>query len=393
MIDNATLAFIRLHENDNIHALALQAGQYPNIDMRLVIRQITGRHIAREKIPSWHEHEQVIYPSRLPLEQCSSEMTARYKASLSKTDQLVDLTGGLGVDCYFMSLAASQCIYIERQTELAELAAHNFGILGAKNIRVVNEDALMFLKKMQPVDTIYVDPSRRDIHGRKTVLLEDCRPNLPEIEDLLEEKSRQVIAKLSPMLDISLAMKTLRNIAEVHVVSCRNECKELLFIKESGKKAAAPLLHCVNLLENKRQHFAFTREEEDSSSPRYAVSTGNYLYEPNASVLKAGAYKCLAARYNLSKLHASSHLYTSLSLSEDFPGRIFSVRNILDFNKKNIKQLSGISGKANITVRNFPLSVAEIREKTGVKDGGELYIFATTLADERKVLIVCEKVV
>jgi hypothetical protein len=393
-IDNTTVEFIRLHENDEPHSLALQTKRYPAIDMPFVINQIAGRQIARNKLPLWYVNEQILYPPRLAMEQCSSEPTACYKASLLQTNSLADLTGGFGVDTYFMSRASGECFYVEQQPKLAELAAHNFEVLGAKNIQVFNDDALLFLRKMQPVDTIYIDPARRDTHGRKTVLIEDCMPNLIEIEDLLEEKSKRVIIKLSPMLDISLALKTLRNITEVHIVSCHNECKELLFIKDSNaQRHSNPIIYCINLQENNTQRYSFTYEEEMLALPHYAslVSIGNYLYEPNVSILKAGAYKSLATRYNLSKLHPSSHLYISDYLSDNFQGRIFSICNTLEFNKKNIKLLSGTIDKANIAVRNFPLSVAEIRKKTGIKDGGDRYIFATTLFDEQKVLIICLK--
>ncbi|MDR1810789.1 MAG: RsmD family RNA methyltransferase [Prevotella sp.] len=391
MLDNALLEFVGRHENDELTTLALQADRYPAINMPLAIRQIAGRQIACRKLSAWYANNGVVYPPHLALEQCSSELTARYKADIAKTNRLVDLTGGLGVDCYFMSLRANECVYVEQQAELAEIAAHNFKVLGANNIRVFNGDALSFLKNMPAADTIYIDPSRRDRHGRKTVLLNDCTPNLLEIEDLLEEKGRQIIIKLSPMLDISMSMKMLRNIVEVHIISCHNECKELLLVKTREKSAAHPLLHCINLQESGQQQFSFTREEEASALPFYTAVIGNYLYEPNASILKAGAYKCLAAKLNLSKLHPSSHLYTSDKPIADFQGRTFAVCEVFDFNKKNINRLAEINSKANIAARNFPLSVVDIRKRTGVKDGGELYIFATTLTDERKVLILCRK--
>ena len=392
MIDNTVSEFIKLHENDDIRTLALQAKRYPYIDMPFAMNQIAGRQIARDKIPSWYNCNSIVYPLHISLEQCSSEKTAKYKASLCNGDRLVDLTGGLGVDFYFMSLRFAQSVYVEKQTELAKLAEHNFNVLGLKNTTIVNCDAQLYLKEMPAVDTIYIDPARRDVQGQKTVLIEDCSPNLVEIESLLEEKCKQFIIKLSPMLDVTLALKKLKNVSEVHIISCYNECKELLFVKNNLNKYSEPVLHCINILENSIQRFSFDQKEEEQQQPIYTTAIGEYLYEPNVSLLKAGAYKSVSSRYNLLKLHPNSHLYTSASLIEDFPGRLFIVKDILDFNKKNIKKLTVITQKANITTRNFPLSVNEIRKKTAIKEGGELYIFATTLVDERKILVLCEKV-
>ncbi|GAB6012620.1 THUMP-like domain-containing protein [Viscerimonas tarda] len=391
MIDNTSIEFIRLHENADIHALALQANRYPAIDMPFAIRQITGRQIAREKIPSWYNNEQLVYPPHISMEQCSSEKTAKYKASLCKGKRLVDLTGGLGVDFYFMSRQFDESIYVEKQTGLSKLAEHNFAVSGLKNTTIVNADAQLYLNQMPAADTIYIDPARRNTQGRKTVLIEDCTPNLIEIEALLDEKSARTIIKLSPMLDIALALKKLSNIAEVHIISCANECKELLLIKDRNKESATSLFRCVNILADKAQCFSFNQEEEEKAQPAYTTTTGNYLYEPNASILKAGAYKSVATRYQLLKLHPNSHLYTSGNLVEDFPGRCFRIQEVMDFNKKSIKDLAS-RAKANITTRNFPLSVDEIRKKTTLKDGGELYIFATTLANDKKILVLCEKV-
>lgn len=381
-------AFIITHEADDVHSLALQAKQYPDIDMEMAIRQITGRKIAKEKIPSWYANDNIIYPKHLSMEQCSSEQTALFKASLCGGESMADLTGGLGVDCSFLAHGFNNAVYVEQQSELAEIAVHNFKILG-QDIKVVNEDAVSYLSSMPPVNLIYVDPARRDSTGRKTVLIEDCTPNILDMESLLEEKSKQVMIKLSPMLDITLAVKSVKSVSDVYIISVNNECKELLFIKKGN--TGKTLYHCVNIQNSNTDTYTFYKEDEDTISLNYTTKIAKYLYEPNASILKAGAYKSIAKAYSLDKLHPSSHLYTSEILYEDFPGRKFVVDNICSLNKKDMKEYLSDIKQANITTRNFPLSVQEIRKKTGLKDGGDIYIFATTLADDRKVLLICHK--
>lgn len=381
-------AFIITHEADDVHSLALQAKQYPDIDMEMAIRQITGRKIAKEKIPSWYANDNIIYPKHLSMEQCSSEQTALFKASLCGGESMADLTGGLGVDCFFLAHGFNNAVYVEQQSELAEIAVHNFKILG-QDIKVVNEDAVSYLSSMPPVNLIYIDPARRDSTGRKTVLIEDCTPNILDIESLLEEKSKQVMIKLSPMLDITLAVKSVKSVSDVYIISVNNECKELLFIKKGN--TGKTLYHCVNIQNSNTDTYTFYKEDEDTISLNYTTKIAKYLYEPNASILKAGAYKSIAKAYSLDKLHPSSHLYTSDVLYEDFPGRKFVVDNICSLNKKDMKEYLSDIKQANITTRNFPLSVQEIRKKTGLKDGGDIYIFATTLVDDRKVLLICHK--
>jgi len=381
-------AFIITHEADDVHSLALQAKQYPDIDMEMAIRQITGRKIAKEKIPSWYANDNIIYPKHLSMEQCSSEQTALFKASLCGGESMADLTGGLGVDCFFLAHGFNNAVYVEQQSELAEIAVHNFKILG-QDIKVVNEDAVSYLSSMPPANLIYIDPARRDSTGRKTVLIEDCTPNILDIESLLEEKSKQVMIKLSPMLDITLAVKSVKSVSDVYIISVNNECKELLFIKKGN--TGKTLYHCVNIQNSNTDTYTFYKEDEDIISLNYTTKIAKYLYEPNASILKAGAYKSIAKAYSLDKLHPSSHLYTSDVLYEDFSGRKFVVDNICSLNKKDMKEYLSDIKQANITTRNFPLSAQEIRKKTGLKDGGDIYIFATTLADDRKLLLICHK--
>lgn len=391
-LDLQTKQFIKQHESDDIRQLALKAKSYPDIDIPTAIQQITGRQIAKYKIPYWYEHEDIVYPRHLSMEQCSSETTALYKSSLCKGDILVDLTGGLGVDFSFMARNRKLAYYVELQSELIELAKRNFNTLKLDCAKVIKGDATSFLHSFDTIaDTIFIDPARRDDTGKKTVLIENCTPNLIEIDDLLNSKAKRVIIKLSPMLDITQALALLTHVTEVHIISVNNECKELLFIKE--KLDTETKLICVNLLTNRdNEYFSFSKEEERTSSISHTDTLGKYLYEPNSSILKAGAYRSVALKYNLKKLHPNSHLYTSDILMNDFPGRKFQIKEVISPNKKEVKAYFKNIGQANIVTRNYPFSVADIRKQTKLKEGGSDYIFATTLANEKKVLILCQKV-
>lgn len=385
-----TRLFIREHQNDDVRSLALQAGKYPAVDMPAAITQIAGRRIAKEKVPSWSNVEGIRYPHHLSMEQCSSELTARYKSELAKGESFVDLTGGFGIDCAFLSRNFRQATYVERQEELCEIAAHNFPLLGLPHISVKNDDGTEFLKRMARADCIFIDPARRNEHGGKIVAIKDCEPDVEELEDLLLEKAGCVMIKLSPMLDLSQALKELRHTHEVHILAVNNECKELLVIL---RRDASPevSIHCVNLTPNGEQRFSFTREQEQQCGISYAGQTGSYLFEPNASILKAGAFRLLTSAFPVKKLHPNSHLYTSDSAVSGFPGRSFRITGQCSLNKKEIKSCLGDLRKANITVRNFPASVAELRKRLKLSEGGEDYLFATTLGNEQKVLIRCRK--
>ena len=386
-----TLRFIEENARADVRSLALQAKKYPQVDMAMAVVQIAGRQIAEVKVPSWYRTEGLLYPKHLSMEQCSSEATAIYKAGLVEGDTFADLTGGFGIDCSFLSRKFKQADYVERQSELCELAEHNFPLLGLK-IGVHNEDGVEYLKQMHPVDVLFLDPARRDGHGGKTVAISDCEPDVSALEDLLVEKAKKVMVKLSPMLDLSLALKALKYVREVHIVSVNNECKELLLILEKSIDSSEIVIHCEQITSTgEHQHYAFTQEQERTSDCPLSAEVGAYLYEPNASILKAGAYRSLTQTYPVNKLHASSHLYTSPYYIEDFPGRRFQVEAVSGFGKKELKTLLQGLEKANLTIRNFPSSVAELRKRLKLKEGGECYLFATTLSDESKVLIKCRK--
>ena len=395
-ISPETLRFIEENLKADVRSLALQAKKYPQVDMAMAVVQIAGRQIAEAKVPSWHRTEGLFYPKHLSMEQCSSEVTALYKTSLVEGETFADLTGGFGIDCSFLSRKFKKADYVERQAELCELARHNFPLLGLE-IDVHNEDGVEYLKRMQPVDCLFLDPARRDGHGGKTVAISDCEPDVSALEDLLVEKARTVMVKLSPMLDLSLALRDLKYVREIHVVSTDNECKELLLILQKATVSSQISIHCINALGASNgcriyQEYTFTQEQERTSDCLLAKEVGTYLYEPNASILKAGAYRSLTQAYPIEKLHVSSHLYTSSHFIEDFPGRRFQVKAVSGFGKKELKTFLQGMEKANITIRNFPSSVADLRKRLKLKEGGEDYIFATTLADESKILIRCKKV-
>ena len=385
-----TIEFIRTHQQEDVKKLALQTKHHPHVDMPAALTQIAGRQIAATKLPTWYAVDGIVYPPHLSMEQCSSELTARYKAALVSGDSLADLTGGFGIDCSFLAEQFKQVDYVERQEILCEIASHNFPLLGLNQIRVNHADGVEFLQQLSQTDCIFLDPARRDKNGGKTVSVADCEPDAGALEPLLLTKARQVLLKLSPMLDISLALQALPHTTAVHIVSVSNECKETLLMLGPEVPQHIPI-YCANLTNERQDVFQFDREEEAEAVCSYTSEVGRYLYEPNASLLKAGAYRILAQRFNLNKLHPNSHLYTSDQLAADFPGRIFETTGTCSLNKKELKSALGELPKANLTVRNFPASVAELRKRIKLKEGGDTYIFATTLADETKKLIICKK--
>lgn len=392
-----TLAFIDSHRGDDVRTLALQAKKYPAVDMAEAVVQIAGYQIAEKKVPLWAQTAGIRYPQHLSMEQCSSEVTARYKASLVSGDTLTDLTAGWGVDCSFLARNFRCADYVERQETLCRIAAHNFPLLGLPHVRIHCADAVEYLQSMEPVDCLFLDPARRDSHGGKTVAIAECEPDVCRLEPLLVEKGKTVMIKLSPMLDMASALRDLQYVRRIHVVSVNNECKELIILlrkvpDEEEAAAGEVIISCEQVVNNSvHQHFQFTFSEEKSAGCPLAESVGNYLYEPGAALLKAGPYRLLATRYGVDKLHPNSHLYTSSGLV-DFPGRRFRVTAVSGFGKKELKVLLGGVEKANLTVRNFPSSVAELRKKLKLKEGGDTYLFATTLASGEKVLIRGEKV-
>ncbi len=379
-------AFVATHLNDDVNRLLLDAKKYPQIDIKEAVKQIKARRIIKEKLPEWFAREDLLFPDHLPLEQCSSESTARWKAQWVQGETMADLTGGLGIDCYFLSQRFEKAIYVERQEELCTLAKHNFASLG-RTIEVVHADSLDYLSMMPSVDLIFIDPARRSKDGKKTVLLEDCEPNLSAIKDALLAKAPQVFIKLSPMLDLTAALKALPETKKAIILSVKNECKELLLLMERGFVGEAEVL-CVNLsTDGSEQSYHFKLSEEKEAPVIYTHQMERYLYEPHASLMKAGAFRSLSASFGLKKLHSNTHLYTSDDCHPDFPGRVFEIENVFSLNKKEIKQaLQGVQ-QANVAVRNFPLTAQDLQKKLGLKDGGSIYLFGVTVGKERRLLL------
>ncbi len=386
--------FIKKHLHDDINELALHANLYPDIDIKAAIIQIQGWQIANRKLPLWANTNGIIYPKHISLEQCSSQTTAEYKASIIKNlaskERMADMTGGYGVDAVIMGRMFSHLTFVEPNKDLCELAAHNLPLLGIKEFTIENkrcEDALHIIAHQ---DFIFVDPSRRNSNGARVVSISECTPNVHELNKQLCEKADTVMIKLSPMLSVSSLVKELQGIKAIHIVSVNNECKEILAIL-TDTLFKVPIIKCVNITDKETQVFSFTQEEEDACPHTYVRDLQTFLYEPNASLMKACCFNSIASQYNMSQLHPNSHLYTSDDLIEDFPGRSFRVDKVLSMNKYDIKELQKLK-KANISIRNFHSTVTNLRQRLKLEEGGDSFIFATTLADNRKVLLLCRKI-
>ena len=386
-LNDITQQFIRENLNADVPTLALKKAPV-GTDVSLALRQIAARQLLQKKVPQWAENEDLLFPVHLSIEQCSSEAAAKYKAGLLDGQTFADLTGGLGIDTFYISQHFQQTDYVEMQTELCDLARHNFAILKA-DVKVLNETAEDYLKRCEPKDCIFIDPARRDEHGRKTISISDCTPDVAALQDLLRQKAKRVLIKLSPMLDISKALEELCHVKEVHVVAVANECKELDLIMERDYQGEVHFV-CVNLMTN-QQELCFTMAEERNSTTRLAEGVMKYLYEPNPALMKAGCFKLLTACFDVYKLHRNSNLYTSDRLILDFPGRVFEVQDWAPYNKKVKSTLLADVKKASVAVRNFPLSVAELRKNLKIADGDENYVFATTLKGEEKIIILTKK--
>ena len=415
MTDEATWQFIDAHIDADVNKLALQKSKFKDIDFEFAIRQIHGRQKTRDKLPYFGNVPRFVFPPSLSLEQCSSEITAQYKRDViidlfcrdaqqcvstgnalgssnenarSCVSTIADLTGGFGVDTLAFAQSFPICHYVEPQQQLCDIMAYNSHLLYFDHIQFHQATMEGFLQEMDVVDVIYADPSRRDTHGSRVVGLEDCSPNILLYKDVLLRKSRLLMLKLSPMLDIKRALAQLPETCEVHVVAVDGECKELLFLLRKDKTEDVKFV-AMNLKNDQCEQFSFTMREEAEALPRYAGEVKKYLYEPNAAILKAGAFKSVAVHYGLEKLHPHTHLYTSDIQLEGFPGRCFQVAKVLSV--KDALQLKNEMPKANVSVRNFPLSADELRKKLKLADGGEVYLYGTTLEKDSKVVILCRK--
>ncbi|MGC3978848.1 MAG: SAM-dependent methyltransferase [Paludibacteraceae bacterium] len=385
-----TKDFIQKYVNEDVNILILKSVLSADVDIPLAIKQIEGMQKIKDKVPMFYRCAELLYPPKLSLEQCSSEITARYKSSLCRGKKMVDLTGGFGIDTFFMSENFDETIYVERQQKLCELAEHNFAVLSTKNIKIQHETSEVFLETDFVADWIYIDPARRKDGGAKAVLLSDCEPDVTELQDKLLTKAPNVMIKLSPMFDLAQLQRELKNIREIHIIAVENECKEILVLLERDYHLKVTI-NAVHFQKNKNAKvLTFHKEEEKNTIVNYTETVLEYLYEPNAAILKSGAFRTSASFFKLHKLHINSHLYTSNDINEHFQGRIFKVKSVIPFNKEELKRWD--CKKANVSVRNFPLSVNELRKKLKLKDGGNEYIFATTLYNNQKVLITCTKI-
>lgn len=388
MINEATANFITLHAQDDIHSLALKGNKYPDVDITIAINQISGKRKAIKKLPTWAATEGIIYPPLLSMEQCSSEITALYKTDIAKRlikrrEYFIDLTGGFGVDFSYISRSFTHAIYVEQQSNLCDIVQNNLEHLGINNAQIIHDNAVDFLKRTRHVDLIYIDPARRNMQGGRTFAISDCTPDVTLLADILLDKADYVIVKLSPMLDWKKAVTDLPNVTEVHIVSVGNECKELLLVMH--KQVSHSLqIYCIN----NDQHISFS--DTSYSQPLIATSQQlfKYLYEPNASIMKAGCFGVISKMYPIRQISDNSHLFVSEEWIEHFPGRKFTIDDTSTFNKKEIKTKLGKIKKANIAVRNFPLTVNELRKRLKISEGGSTYIFATTLADNSHILLI-----
>lgn len=449
MFHQDTWDFIRKHAQDDVRKLALKRPDNTNVDLKEALVQIEGYQTARKKLPLWAENPQLVYPPRISMEQCSSETTALYKQQVVRRLlqsqngplSMADMTGGFGIDFSYLAPLFDRAYYIEQQEVLCRIAEHNLKVLRLEQAEVLHGDGVKRMPEKAPLTLVFIDPARRDQQGKKTVALSDCTPDLSAIQERIRSCSRFCMAKLSPMLDIHQALQELKGVIEVHVVSVDNECKELLLILTSGEaentteiatagkrqetdcnlasvtdkteevtanklegasttsksernavnKPEEIRICCINLQKGEQQTFEYTAQEEATAEAVYTDQPGAYLYEPNTSLLKAGAYKCLCARFGVRKLHPNSHLYTSDTPCADFPGRRFRVTGCRTFSKQDLKQIARDIPQANITIRNFPSTVQELRKKLKIKEGGDRYLFVTTLKNEQHIILECLK--
>ena len=389
--EEAYIRFVTEHAGDDPERLLLSADRWPEVDVRRAARNIAARAKIRTKIPSWYAHPELEYPGSLPLEQASSEATALYKqAFVHDGARIADLTGGMGVDCWFMSRRASEAHYCERNVELCAAARHNFQALGNASIAVHDGDGIVWLSKQpEHFDLIFLDPARRDTAARRVYDIADCEPNLLEIKDLLLSKACRVLAKISPMADISRTLSLFPEARELHVLAVAGEVKELLLLLGNGKLEDEPLIVAHDILHDGAHHFEFHPSEEPEAEVRYASQIGKYLVQPSKAMLKAGAFRLLSQHYNLEKLAPSTHLYTADTPPEGFPGKVFEVESVMEWSKASIRQLKQQYDRLEMTALNFPLATDALRQRLGIKDGGTSHLFATALSDKRKILITC----
>ncbi len=388
ILNTGVQEFINKNTNTDTMSVLLKKSPFIEVSSKELAEQIEAKKKCQKKLPIWFNTPNIYYPNKLNIEQTSSEKTAEYKASILNQNSVIDLTGGFGIDSYYFSKKITEVTHCEINENLAKIAAHNFKELDAKNIKSFSIDGLKYLEENNSFyDWIYIDPSRRNEVKGKVFLLSDCLPNVPENLNLLFKHSNNIAVKTSPLLDFSIGISELKQVKEIHVVSLENDVKELIWILEKEYTGSIEI-KTINIGKQKTDTFSFNFNDEKEATTTYNLPQ-QFLYEPNAAILKSGAFKILGEKLNLSKLHVNSHLYTSKQEVLNFPGRIFKIEKGIPFNKKAIKEVN--ISKANITTRNFPESVSNLRKKFKIKDGGDTYLFFTTTMNNDLTVLICSK--
>ncbi len=390
MNKNILHADIQQYINNNlitdITKILFKRTSFTNVSTQEIVRQIEAKKKCKTKLPTWFASNQIYYPNKLNIEQTSSEITANYKASLISGTSLIDITGGFGVDAFAFSKRFKKVFHCEINEDLSQIVTHNYQQLGVKNIQTIPSNGLEFLKNTtQKFDYLYIDPSRRNDAKGKVFLLKDCLPNVPQNIDFLFTKSDNILIKNSPILDITSAINELKFVKEIHIIAIKNEVKELLFLLEKNYKNDV-LIKTINIQKNGYEKFEFLKSEKVFSTYSDPLA---YLYEPNSAILKSGGFHQITHQLEVFKLHQHSHLYTSGKLI-DFPGRVFEIEKILPYDKKHLKRIFK-GKKANISTRNFPETVAQIRKSIKIKDGGNYYLFFTTTKNNKSKVLICVK--
>lgn len=389
LLNTGIQEYIKNNLSTDIVSVLLKKSDFEGVSPKELAQQIESKQKCKNKLPTWHSTPQIYYPKKLNIEQTSSEITAQYKSRLVAGKSLLDITGGFGVDSYFFAQKTGSIYHCEIDKNLSEIAAHNFKILDVKNITVIAQNGIDFLiDSTLKFDWIFIDPSRRNEAKGKVFFLADCLPNVPEHLELIFSKTKNVLIKTSPLLDFSIGIKELQFVKEIHVVAVNNEVKELLWVLDKNYSGEI-IIKTINLKKSEDELFDFILSKEKEAVSDYGQPS-KYLYEPNAAILKSGAFKTIGNQFQLKKLHEHTHLYTSDKLF-NFPGRSFKINQVIPFQKKAIQKL-GIP-KANITTRNFPEPVAVIRKRFKIKDGGEDYLFFTKDSLGGKIIVLCSKTV
>nr|WP_321226418.1 class I SAM-dependent methyltransferase [uncultured Psychroserpens sp.] len=379
--------FISNNLNTEVSKILLKGTNFKTVTTKEIIEQIEAKVKCKKKLPTWFSSEKIYYPNKLNIEQTSSETTAKYKSQLFNGNSIIDITGGFGVDCFYFSKPFNNVTHCEINEELSAIVDYNYTQLNTENIKTINLDGIDYLQSNKGTyDWIYIDPSRRHESKGKVFFLKDCLPNVPHHLDALFKCTNNIAIKTSPLLDFSVGINELKHVKDIHVISVKNEVKELIWILENGYEGEISI-KTANIIDNEIETFNFTLKNETMSNATHSHPL-KYLYEPNAAILKSGAFNMVSEQLNISKLHQHSHLYTSNELLV-FPGRTFKIESIIEYNKKNLKALH--ITKANITTRNYPETVQQIRKKHHIKDGGNTYIFFTTNYLDTKIVIVCSK--